>query len=124
MYFYIKPINNNTYYNKEALSVIKNLQSLGVGATGRLSTDRQTLQMAEYEKLKQILSPTNEQKIQNAEVPFNAIINNGAVENNTAMAQVAAGTQNNNNEVANAAKEQTGATQLAELNKLMHNIAA
>ena len=66
MYFKIKPINNNTYYNRESLELIKNLQSLGLNATGRLSADRQTLQVAEYQKLKQTLAPTNEQKIQNA----------------------------------------------------------
>ena len=54
MYFYIKPINNNTYYNRESLEVIKNLQSLGVGATGRLSTDRQNLQIAEYQNLNKL----------------------------------------------------------------------
>ena len=78
MYFYIKPINNNTYYNRESLELIKNLQSLGVGATGRLSTDRQTLQIAEYQKLKQTLGPSNEQRIQNAPVQFDTMLQAGA----------------------------------------------
>ena len=82
MYFKIKPINNNTYYNRESLELIKNLQSLGLNATGRLSADRQTLQVAEYQKLKQTLAPTNEQKIQNAETQFSTIMQTGSVEAN------------------------------------------
>ena len=125
MYFYIQPINNNTYYNRDALELIKNLQSLGVGATGRLSTDRQTLQIAEYEKLKQTLGPSNEQRIQNAPVQFNTMLQNGG-QQQTVQAMSA---QNNADlqgisEITNAATEQTGATQLAELNKYMLGIAA
>ena len=68
MYFYIKPINHHTYYNREALALVKNLQSLGVGATGNLGIDRANLQKAEYEKLQKTLSPSNEQNIQNAKI--------------------------------------------------------
>ena len=125
MYFYIQPINNNTYYNRDALELIKNLQSLGVGATGRLSTDRQTLQIAEYEKLKQTLGPSNEQRIQNAPVQFDTMLQNGGQQ----QAVQAMSAQNNADlqgisEITNAATEQTGATQLAELNKYMLGIAA
>lgn len=122
MYFYIKPINNNTYYNRESLEVIKNLQSLGVGATGRLSVDRQNLQIAEYNKLKQTLTPTNEQKIQEAPIQFDTMLKEGG--------QIQGVTQKetkesfDNQEVKMAADNKLGATQLAKLNKLMHNIAA
>ena len=115
MYFYIQPINNNTYYNRDALELIKTLQSLGVGATGRLSTDRQTLQIAEYEKLKQTLGPSNEQRIQNAPVQFNTMLQNRGQQ----QAVQAMSAQNNADlqgisEITNAATEQTGATQLAD----------
>lgn len=125
MYFYIKPINNNTYYNRESLELIKNLQSLGVGATGRLSTDRQTLQIAEYQKLKQTLGPSNEQRIQNAPVQFDTMLQAGAQPQAAeAMAGQNAISVQGISEISNAAKEQTGATQLAELNKYMLGIAA
>lgn len=126
MYFQIKPINNNTYYNREALELIKNLQSLGVSATGRLSTDRQTLQVAEYEKLKQTLAPSNEQRIQNAETPFSAIMQTGAVENteSTNIQSQAASGSSAAKEIYQAAQNQTGATQLAELKKYQLGIAA
>lgn len=122
MYFYIKPINNNTYYNRESLEVIKNLQSLGVNATGRLSTDRQNLQIAEYNKLKQTLEPTNEQKIQEAPVQFDTMLKEGG------QTQGVEQTSNNglfdNQEVKIAVDNKIGATQLAKLNKMIHNIAA
>ena len=127
MYFQIKPINNNTYYNRESLELIKNLQSLGVSATGRLSTDRQTLQVAEYQKLKQTLAPTNEQKIQNAETPFSAIMQTGSVEanNNSAIqATQAQSATNNTQEIAQAIENKTGATQLAELKKYQLGLVA
>lgn len=130
MYFQIKPINNNTYYNRESLELIKNLQSLGVSATGRLSTDRQTLQVAEYQKLKQTLAPTNEQKIQNAETPFSAIMQTGSVEANNnpttqaTQAMQAQSSTNSTQEIAQAVENKTGATQLAELKKYQLGLAA
>lgn len=123
MYFKIKPINNNTYYNRESLELIKNLQSLGLGATGRLSADRQTLQVAEYEKLKQTLEPTSEQRIQNAEVSFDTMIGQNAVIEG-ANSQVQSGVNPTTQEISQAVKNQTGATQLAELNKYQLGIAA
>ncbi len=121
MYFYIKPINNNTYYNRESLEVIKNLQSLGVGATGRLATDRQNLQIAEYQKLKQTLGPSTEQRIQNAETPFSAMMSQQPVDN---VEPVQAIGTNNQQEISQAVEQKTGATQLGELNKYMLGIAA
>lgn len=126
MYFKIKPINNNTYYNRESLELIKNLQSLGLNATGRLSADRQTLQVAEYQKLKQTLAPTNEQKIQNAETQFSTIMQTGNVEannNTTTQAQVQSST-NSTQEIAQAVENKTGATQLAELKKYQLGLVA
>ena len=126
MYFKIKPINNKTYYNLESLELIKNLQSLGLNATGRLSTDRQTLQVAEYQKLKQTLAPTNEQKIQNAETQFSTIMQTGNVEannNTTTQAQVQSST-NSTQEIAQAVENKTGATQLAELKKYQLGLVA
>lgn len=126
MYFYIKPINHHTYYNREALALVKNLQSLGVGATGNLGIDRANLQKAEYEKLKQTLSPSQEQNIQNAKVSFDSIMQDSstqvqqtnieAIQKNVSM--------QNSNEITNAAKEKIGATQLAELNKYILGFAA
>lgn len=126
MYFQIKPINNNTYYNRESLELIKNLQSLGVNATGRLSTDRQTLQIAEYQKLKQTLTPTNEQKIQNAETPFSTIMQTGSVEqnNNTIQAMQVQSSVDNTQEISQAVENKTGATQLAELKKYQLGLVA
>lgn len=123
MYFYIKPINNNTYYNRESLEVIKNLQSLGVGATGRLSTDRQNLQIAEYNKLKQTLAPTNEQKIQEAPVQFDTMLKEGGQTQTVSQSANSEPIQDNQ-EVKIAVDNKIGATQLAKLNKMMHNIAA
>ena len=122
MYFYIKPINNNTYYNRESLEVIKNLQSLGVGATGRLSIDRQNLQIAEYNKLKQTLAPTNEQKIQEAPIQFDTMLKEGGQIQGVTQKEIQESFDNQ--EVKMAADNKLGATQLAKLNKLMHNIAA
>lgn len=125
MYFKIKPINNNTYYNRESLELIKNLQSLGMNATGRLSTDRQTLQVAEYEKLKQTLGPTNEQ-IQNAETPFSAIMQTGNAEigSNSEQAMQTQSTLNSTQEISQAVENKTGATQLAELKKYQLGLVA
>ena len=126
MYFKIKPINNNTYYNRESLELIKNLQSLGLNATGRLSADRQTLQVAEYQKLKQTLAPTNEQKIQNAETQFSTIMQTGSVEanNNTTTQTMQVQASNSTQEIAQAVENKTGATQLAELKKYQLGLAA
>lgn len=126
MYFKIKPINNNTYYNRESLELIKNLQSLGLNATGRLSADRQTLQVAEYQKLKQTLAPTNEQKIQNAETQFSTIMQTGSVEANNNITTQAMQVQasNSTQEIAQAVENKTGATQLAELKKYQLGLAA
>lgn len=127
MYFKIKPINNNTYYNRESLELIKNLQSLGLNATGRLSADRQTLQVAEYQKLKQTLAPTNEQKIQNAETQFSTIMQTGSVEANNNITTQAIQVQSSTNstqEIAQAVENKTGATQLAELKKYQLGLAA
>ena len=126
MYFKIKPINNNTYYNRESLELIKNLQSLGLNATGRLSADRQTLQGAEYQKLKQTLAPTNEQKIQNAETQFSTIMQTGSVEanNNTTTQTMQVQASNSTQEIAQAVENKTGATQLAELKKYQLGLAA
>ena len=124
MYFKIKPINNNTYYNRESLELIKNLQSLGLNATGRLSTDRQTLQVAEYQKLKQTLSPTNEQIIQNAPVQFGTMLQeSNQVQEETAQTAIVGAVQNTS-EIKQAVEQRTGATQLAELNKYQLGIAA
>ena len=126
MYFKIKPINNNTYYNRESLELIKNLQSLGLNATGRLSADRQTLQVAEYQKLKQTLAPTNEQKIQNAETQFSTIMQTGSVEANNNITTQAMQVQasNSTQEIAQAVENKTGATQLAELKKYQLGLVA
>ena len=126
MYFKIKPINNNTYYNRVSLELIKNLQSLGLNATGRLSADRQTLQVAEYQKLKQTLAPTNEQKIQNAETQFSTIMQTGSVEanNNTTTQTMQVQASNSTQEIAQAVENKTGATQLAELKKYQLGLAA
>ena len=126
MYFKIKPINNNTYYNRESLELIKNLQSLGLNATGRLSADRQTLQVAEYQKLKQTLAPTNEQKIQNAETQFRTMMQTGSVEanNNTTTQAMQVQASNSTQEIAQAVENKTGATQLAELKKYQLGLAA
>ena len=126
MYFKIKPINNNTYYNRESLELIKNLQSLGLNATGRLSAGRQTLQVAEYQKLKQTLAPTNEQKIQNAETQFSTIMQTGSVEanNNTTTQAMQVQASNSTQEIAQAVENKTGATQLAELKKYQLGLAA
>ena len=119
-------INNNTYYNRESLELIKNLQSLGLNATGRLSADRQTLQVAEYQKLKQTLAPTNEQKIQNAETQFSTIMQTGSVEanNNTTTQAMQVQASNSTQEIAQAVENKTGATQLAELKKYQLGLAA
>lgn len=124
MYFKIKPINNNTYYNRESLELIKNLQSLGLNATGRLSADRQTLQVAEYQKLKQTLAPTNEQKIQNAETQFSTIMQFGNVQNNANQVMESQVATNNKQEIAQAVENKTGATQLAELKKYQLGLVA
>ena len=125
MYFYIKPINHHTYYNREALALVRNLQSLGVGATGNLGIDRANLQKAEYDKLQKTLSPSNEQNIQNAKISFDAMIQDGAqAQIIEANAGQNAGVKSGASEIENATKEKTGATQLAEINKRMFGIAA
>lgn len=124
MYFYIKPINHHTYYNREALALVKNLQSLGVGATGNLGIDRANLQKAEYEKLQKTLSPSNEQNIQNAKISFNTIMQDGVQIQTLDQTQQPLKVEQNISEISNAAKEKIGATQLAEINKKMLGIAA
>lgn len=124
MYFYIKPINHHTYYNREALALVKNLQSLGVGATGNLGIDRANLQKAEYEKLQKTLSPSNEQNIQNAKISFNTIMQDGVQIQTLDQTQQPLKVEQNIAEISNAAKEKIGATQLAEINKKMLGIAA
>ena len=118
MYFSIKPINNSAYYNRDTLSVIKNLQSLGEGATGNMVYDRQNLQIAEYEKIKNTLSPANEQRIQKASTSFGSLINSSPESfqlQPMKMSKDVPQTPINN---------QVGASQLAEINKIMHGLVA
>jgi len=121
MYFYIKPINNNTYYNSDTLSVIKNLQSLGIKPTGRPTYDRQQLQIAEYEKLKATLKTSDEQKIQNAQVSFDNMMQETTAGN---YAPVEKADQEAKKQVSTALSNQLGATQIALLKKYQLGIVA
>ncbi len=138
MYYKIQPLVNTSskYYDKEALSLIRNMQSLGMEPTGRLTNDRQTLQMAEYAKAKDTLSLSNTQRLENATTSFDSMVSPQNVEETHSVAQTALTNEvaqmqatkqtgsTNNNEMQVEAIQRTGATQLGKENKVMHGLAA
>ena len=103
----VSAINTNQY-GYEQLEVMRRLQSLGVSPSGNLSVDRQRLQKAEYTKLQQTLSVSNYQNLSNLEGSGNSFSDtlNSVNSNNTPELK-------NNDDFS----RQTGATQLAELNR-------
>lgn len=127
--------------NYEALEVIRRLQSLGVTPTGNLSIDRQHLQTAELQK-RQITLASNSQvnlnRLEGTSGDFATTIN--FLDKTNRTNQINAGhydqeigleynTQGTISEVnqeikANLSHEMTGASQLAELNKLKLGLIA
>lgn len=131
--------------NREALEVIRRLQSLGVTPTGNISIDKQRLQKAELEKRQSTLATNSEQnltRIQGTNNDFSSTLNNvgnqiqtigGAQEtqaiglikdtntiNNSFGVQISEQAQSNKN----IGYEMIGATQLAELNKIKLGLIA
>lgn len=104
----VSPIGlNQNNISYQELEVMRRLQSLGINPTGNITTDRQTLQKAEYIKRQNTLAASNTQSLNNLEgtgFAFKDILNNV----NTAESS------NSNNHTAT---QQIGATQIAELNR-------
>ena len=127
--------------NREVLEVVRRLQSLGVAPSGDLSLDRQRLQAAELHK-KQITLASNSEvnltKLSGTGKDFSStldIVQNikktgeipkiGLVENADSDTAVRLGVSSIGNETERKLQyEMTGASQLAELNKLKLGLIA
>lgn len=130
--------------NREALEIIRRLQSLGVTPTGNMTIDKQSLQKAELQKKQNTLASNSEQNlnsIQGTNKDFSSTLNNisgnqsvktegiqetGFIKNNETLGN-SFGIQRTKSEQhprANQEYEMQGATQLAELNKLKLGLIA
>lgn len=103
----VSAINANQYnIGYQELEVMRRLQSLGINPTGNLSVDRQTLQRAEIVKRQNTLSAGNIQNLSNLEgsgFAFKDALNS-------------VGKTESTNTYQNPV-QQTGAMQIAELNR-------
>lgn len=103
----VSAIGSNQNINYQNLEVMRRLQSLGVRPTGNLSIDRQTLQRAEYVKRQNTLSANNVQNLNSLEGSGFAF--------KDALNSVSTSEKTNTTNINPAA--QTGAMQIAELNR-------
>ncbi len=103
----VSAISSNQFnIGYQGLEVMRRLQSLGINPTGNIATDRQILQKAEYVKRQNTLSANNVKNLNNLEgtgYAFKDALN--------AVNQ----TESTNKNINPA--QQTGAMQLAELNR-------
>lgn len=123
---------NSSYTNNDYLRTVRNLQSLGVDASGNPSYDRQNLQVAEYSKRQDLLAnPTT--ALNNAQVNFQSTISQMQNIGNVSPTQPVGNVNATNSTQAvspssDATKiypeQQVGATQLGELNKIRLGIVA
>lgn len=107
----VSPIGSNQNISYQNLEVMRRLQSLGINPTGNLNVDRQTLQRAEYKKLQNTLSANNVQNLNNLEgsgYTFKDTLNSVNKTDST--------------NGYNNATQQTGAMQIAELNRYQFGI--